>query len=129
MSAPNNSVAGVTEAIQQLKITPDVASERTVETSELIESLVRLSKSSPKLVKRSAHEVKTTELNGTIKTRTIYSWKMNEWKYAVQPSPFPTLARGLFTEQVGEGPQKGMHRVVARGYDKFFNMNEVPWNT
>lgn len=70
---------------------------------------------------------------------------MNEWKYNVQPSPFPTLARGLFTEWVpasskawsdgteevkeGKLDSEGFHRVVARGYDKFFNMNEVRWNT
>lgn len=65
---------------------------------------------------------------------------MNEWKYSASPCPFPTLARGLFTEWMGSGDgtdqlkkgkdeQDGYHRIVARGYDKFFNMNEVRWNT
>lgn len=69
---------------------------------------------------------------------TIRSWKMNEFRYYDVPSPFPTLARGLFTtwvpSQSGEAPavkedegEKGNYRIVARGYDKFFNIGEVPW--
>ena len=58
---------------------------------------------------------------------------MNEFKYYDVPSPFPTLARGLFTTWVGdsvvdaEGEGPGKHTIVARGYDKFFNIGEVPW--
>lgn len=69
---------------------------------------------------------------------------MDEYKYYVVPSPFPTLARGLFSVDVtdkeiekgeegedgneGEGEGK-KYRIVARGYDKFFNIGEVPWTT
>ena len=61
---------------------------------------------------------------------TITRWKLDEYKYNVVPCPFPTLARGLFTTKVGE-PGKGeeTHKIVARGYDKFFNIGEVPWTT
>ncbi|EKM56290.1 uncharacterized protein PHACADRAFT_253339 [Phanerochaete carnosa HHB-10118-sp] len=53
---------------------------------------------------------------------------MNEFKYYDIPSPFPTLARGLFTRDITvDGEEK--HRIVARGYDKFFNIGEVPWTT
>ncbi|KAF8515637.1 RNA ligase-domain-containing protein [Gautieria morchelliformis] len=59
---------------------------------------------------------------------------MNEFKYYEVPSPFPTLARGLFTsydgsdvDAKGEGPSNGKYSIVARGYDKFFNIGEVPW--
>lgn len=60
---------------------------------------------------------------------------MNEFKYYDVPSPFPTLARGLFTRWVSdregekskEGSDSGRHVIVARGYDKFFNIGEVPW--
>lgn len=64
---------------------------------------------------------------------------MNEYKYYQIPSPFPTLARGIFTididdlqgsESTGtktEGDKN--YRIVARGYDKFFNIGEVPWTT
>lgn len=61
------------------------------------------------------------------KDRLITSWKMNEFMYRKADNPFPTLARGLFTEQV-EG-SNGQHedKIVARGYDKFFNIDEVAW--
>lgn len=54
---------------------------------------------------------------------------MNEFKYYDIPSPFPTLARGLFTIEVPESEYGVKHRIVARGYDKFFNIGEVPWTT
>jgi tRNA ligase len=51
---------------------------------------------------------------------------MNEWKYYDIPSPFPTLARGLFSmKEKVDGQSR--YRIVARGYDKFFNIGEVPW--
>lgn len=55
---------------------------------------------------------------------------MNEFKYYDVPSPFPTLARGLFTQEVKDkGSREDEYRIVARGYDKFFNIGEVPWTT
>ena len=60
----------------------------------------------------------------------IQRWKLNEYKYSVVPSPFPTLARGLFPRIVGKaGKDEVVHKIVARGYDKFFNIGEVPWTT
>lgn len=57
---------------------------------------------------------------------------MNEFKYYDIPSPFPTLARGLFTTELPkeneEDPdEEKRYRIVVRGYDKFFNIGEVPW--
>ena len=54
---------------------------------------------------------------------------MNEFKYYVVPSPFPTLARGLFTRELKKdaGSDQPRYQIVARGYDKFFNIGEVPW--
>lgn len=120
-------------ALENLNLSAaQVPSKADVKTSELIESLVQLSKTNSKLVKFTPHEVEYTLPNGKRGTKTVNSWKMNEYKYSVVPSPFPTLARGLFTEFIeatGGKKQGGIHRVVARGYDKFFNMSEVPWNT
>lgn len=48
---------------------------------------------------------------------------MADYAYKRDPCPFPTRARGLFTEKIGEED----YRIVARGYDKFFNVNEVSW--
>jgi tRNA ligase len=91
---------------------------------ELVSALVRISKASPKLIKSSTYQAPADP------SIEIQSWKMNEFKYYDVPSPFPTLARGLFTQAVPTG--KGgevKHRIVARGYDKFFNIGEVPWTT
>ena len=54
-------------------------------------------------------------------------WKMNKHKYYDAPSPFPTLARGLFS--IKEQGDESRYRIIARGYDKFFNIGEVPWTT
>ncbi|THH27521.1 hypothetical protein EUX98_g6660 [Antrodiella citrinella] len=100
----------------------------TDENDELIRELFRISKKSPKLVKWSVHDAPA---DPAIKIR---SWKMNEFKYYDIPSPFPTLARGLFTDEIkldenNDDPRAVKHRIVARGYDKFFNIGEVPWTT
>ncbi|KAJ2306211.1 trna ligase [Coemansia sp. RSA 2704] len=52
--------------------------------------------------------------------RDITSWKSTDYLYKKEPCPLPTQARGLFTCMDG-----GEERIVARGYDKFFNINEV----
>ncbi|KAL1742460.1 RNA ligase-domain-containing protein [Schizophyllum fasciatum] len=92
------------------------------EDSDLIEELLALSKKNRKLVRSSLHDAPA---DPKIKVR---SWKMDEFKYYKIPSPFPTLARGLFS--VDLPPEAGVkHRIVARGYDKFFNIGEVPWTT
>lgn len=92
------------------------------EDHELIESLISLAQKSPRLVRSTEYEAPA---DSRIKIR---SWKMNEFKYYDIPSPFPTLARGLFTQDV-EVERAVKHRIVARGYDKFFNIGEVPWTT
>ncbi|KAF9265691.1 hypothetical protein L218DRAFT_155694 [Marasmius fiardii PR-910] len=100
------------------------------EDSLLIASLHRLAKKSPKLVKPHAY---TAPGDPDI---TVNSWKMNEFKYYDIPSPFPTLARGIFTYQVDKEASEtkelddtNKYRIVIRGYDKFFNIGEVPWTT
>ncbi|KAG8986078.1 hypothetical protein FRB94_008228 [Tulasnella sp. JGI-2019a] len=138
-----SSSTDAAQSIPDLRISP---SQKEEGSSELVKSLIKLSKKSPNLVKAAGHDVKSPDGNETSpRTRRIWSWRMDEWKYSAHPSPFPTLARGLFTEWVPASTEKwsngndqvkggnldsdGFHRVVARGYDKFFNMNEVRWNT
>jgi tRNA ligase len=89
------------------------------EDSLLVADLHRLSRKSSKLVRSSLYSAPACP---DIKVR---SWKMNEFKYYDVPSPFPTLARGIFSTEGEEGKS----RIVARGYDKFFNIGEVPWTT
>ncbi|TFY66796.1 hypothetical protein EVG20_g4297 [Dentipellis fragilis] len=93
--------------------------------SQLIADLRALHKASPKLVRSSTHAAPAAP------EMQIESWKMNEFKYYQVPSPFPTLARGLFSIELpsSDGAAKKKYRIVARGYDKFFNIGEVPWTT
>lgn len=93
------------------------------DSSALTEALYTLSAKNPKLVKSHTYEAPAD------KAIKVTSWKMNEFKYYDVPSPFPTLARGLFTtENTDEADGTDVkYRIVARGYDKFFNIGEVPW--
>jgi tRNA ligase len=95
-----------------------------LEDSQLINDLHQLSKKSPKLVRSTVYSVPSDP------SISVRSWKMNEFKYYDVPSPFPTLARGLFSRELPSGDEfKGeqKYQIVARGYDKFFNIGEVPW--
>lgn len=91
------------------------------EDSALVEELERISKESPKLIRSSEYKAPADP------SIVLKSWKMNEFKYYDIPSPFPTLARGLFTQDIKDASGNVKHRIVARGYDKFFNIGEVPW--
>ncbi|KAG6335866.1 hypothetical protein ID866_3231 [Astraeus odoratus] len=91
------------------------------EDSNLVADLYRLSKKSPKLVRSHTYAAPSDP------TIVVTSWKMNEFKYYDVPSPFPTLARGLFTRELPSEDKEPRYQIVARGYDKFFNIGEVPW--
>ncbi|KNZ51113.1 hypothetical protein VP01_408g2 [Puccinia sorghi] len=77
-----------------------------------------------KLVRSRVYEVQSAHLQALLSVR---SWTMSEHVYRRLPCPFPTMARGLFTR---ENPDRklgeGRHSIVARGYDKFFNIDELP---
>ncbi|KAI1326484.1 tRNA ligase [Xylariaceae sp. FL0255] len=49
----------------------------------------------------------------------VDSWRFQDWDY--KRKDLPTYARGLFTAR---NRQNG-HEIVTRGYDKFFNVDEV----
>jgi tRNA ligase len=95
---------------------------------ELLDSLRQLRESNPKAVKPTVHLYPASIYapedaeSSSSSTRRITSWKMTEHMYFQANNKFPTLARGLFTEEVD-----GEERIVARGYDKFFNTDEVAW--
>ncbi|EST10191.1 hypothetical protein PSEUBRA_000606 [Kalmanozyma brasiliensis GHG001] len=60
----------------------------------------------------------------------LLSWKVSEFAYRKSTSTgseLPTLARGLFTERIDSPSSSSSHRIVVRGYDKFFNLSELPW--
>lgn len=111
----------------------------------LLDSLNRLKINQPKAVSQTVHIYKPStsthnNLDDSSDKRYITSWKMQEHLYRRKDCPFPTLARGLFTatedlslqdlQPRGVSPSnesKKKIRIVARGYDKFFNIGEVPW--
>ncbi|KAJ2799160.1 tRNA ligase, partial [Coemansia helicoidea] len=83
---------------------------------ELLSTMHKLSKESPaskRIVRQTAYE---------FAGQRLVSWKCNEFLYKKDPCPLPTRARGLFT-----GGHEGDETIVARGYDKFFNIGEVAW--
>lgn len=107
----------------------------------LVDSLNRLKLNQPKAVSQTAHVYEPLKLDSAAsqddapKQRIITSWKMQEHLYRRKDCPFPTLARGLFTAtedfSLQDSQERGKNgkqiRIVARGYDKFFNIGEVPW--
>jgi tRNA ligase len=119
-------------------------------TSALLASLYDLRDNNPKAVRATVHHYPTAiyapddkgEGSSSSRDRRITSWKMTEHLYFSASNQFPTLARGLFTEVIEEGdavPEEAAkcegvwsssaqrQRIVARGYDKFFNIDEVDW--
>jgi tRNA ligase len=53
------------------------------------------------------------------KNITVFSWRFQDWDY--KRDDLPTYARGLFTSK----NEKGQPEICIRGYDKFFNTEEV----
>ncbi|OCK83068.1 tRNA ligase-like protein [Lepidopterella palustris CBS 459.81] len=51
--------------------------------------------------------------------RSVDSWRMQDWDY--KKEHLPTYARGLFTYTTLDGKDE----IAVRGYDKFFNYEEV----
>ena len=60
----------------------------------------------------------TFEIEGT-KGLTVDSWRFKDWDY--KRDDLPTYARGLFTYNKKDGSPE----IAIRGYDKFFNVDEV----
>lgn len=76
------------------------------------------------------HSFSTSSAHKGDQTVMLTSWKTQEFAYRKttkvglgQDDELPTLARGLFTMAIGAD----QHRIVVRGYDKFFNEDEMPW--
>ena len=123
-------------------------------TAELVRALKNLRQANPKACRPTVHlypsSIYATEDEGKgegtsqapHRERRITSWKMTEHMYRSVNNQFPTLARGLFLEEVESGDDvpsdalacegtwsegQNRERIVARGYDKFFNIGEVAW--
>ncbi|KAJ1970968.1 trna ligase, partial [Dimargaris verticillata] len=75
-------------------------------------------------IRRTTFQV---DIDGNALEHPISSWHFTEFLYKKSPCPFPTLARGLFTRSMTAAADTSpRYDIVARGYDKFFNVGEVP---
>lgn len=92
------------------------------------EEQLREEKEAKDLVSLLLNEIETENNSKTKHTRKIVntiantnipilSWRFNEWDYYNKKLELPTNARGLFTTTDG--------KIICRGYDKFFNLNEM----
>lgn len=87
-----------------------------IDTKEHVADLISKLEEATKL-KKNGRCLKSTH-SLPIAHEPVQSWKFNEWDYGKeQKIQLPCNARGLFT--IG-------NRIVVRGYDKFFNVNEIP---
>lgn len=80
----------------------------------------------PLPIKGLEYIVPSTENEG--KDRILTSWRIADHAYLKETELLPTRARGLFTETMyNEQGEIVEERIVTRGYDKFFNVDEVSW--
>ncbi|KAF5674310.1 tRNA ligase [Fusarium heterosporum] len=71
--------------------------------------------------KGSGFSVKKTtfDVKGSSDGIQVDSWRLQDWDY--KRRDLPTYARGLFTSRT----RRNEPEIAVRGYDKFFNVNEV----
>lgn len=135
-------MTGTSDQLEESKLEA-VYSRFPADVPGLLNALRKLKADNPKACRSTVHAypsaVYAPEL-GPEGDRKITSWKMTEHMYFKSDNGFPTLARGLFTEEVdsaaaipptarstyGEDSEV-KERIVARGYDKFFNTGEMAW--
>lgn len=93
---------------------PPFKAQEPKEINELISVLNEHTKKGKAFtVRKSEFDVEGTDMK-------INGWKFNDWDY--KKRDLPTEARGLFTYR---DPRTGNYEIVTRGYDKFFNINEI----
>ncbi|CAO1623757.1 unnamed protein product [Parajaminaea phylloscopi] len=97
------------------------------------------------LVRHTQHRVANTTEGTSASPESASSWQITSWKtveFAYRKAAsvgigkdLPTLARGLFTVADDSQPESSadaqrrnvQQRILARGYDKFFNVGEMAW--
>ncbi|KAI9864816.1 MAG: hypothetical protein M1813_002586 [Trichoglossum hirsutum] len=89
------------------------------EVAGLVRGLEVSAKKGPGIQKRPFTCKKTTFAIAGTNGVNVDSWRFNDWDY--KNPDLPTYARGLFTFRT----RTGKPEVAIRGYDKFFNVEEV----
>ena len=106
-------------------IRPPYMDHRNEQVEAFVQALHTASQREKKPLVRSTHFLLPPGDNDPIE-HNILSWKAQEFAYrqfSQDREELPTLARGLFTEKVNGQYE----RIVIRGYDKFFNQDELAW--
>ncbi|KAF4448218.1 hypothetical protein F53441_8379 [Fusarium austroafricanum] len=93
----------------------------TPQDVQAVASVVRALDSARKDKKRGGFSIKKTtfDVKGSSDGIQVDSWRLQDWDY--KRRDLPTYARGLFTTKT----RRKEHEIAVRGYDKFFNVNEV----
>lgn len=88
---------------------------------EVVGQLYRTLENAAKSKKKGPFTVKKTRFDvaSSRDGLTVESWKFGDWEY--KKRDLPTYARGLFTTKT----RKNVPEIAVRGYDKFFNIDEV----
>ncbi|KAL4879476.1 fungal tRNA ligase phosphodiesterase domain-containing protein [Aspergillus karnatakaensis] len=89
------------------------------EVAALVNALETARKENKGVKKSSFRCRKSTFMVGKAGNVSADSWKFMDWDY--KRKDLPTYARGLFTAKRKDGTPE----IVTRGYDKFFNVEEV----
>ena len=85
-----------------------------------VQTLIRNLEGSTKKAKKSFSCKKTSfHVNDSPENLVVHSWRFQDWDY--KRDDLPTYARGLFTGK----NERGQPEIAIRGYDKFFNTEEV----
>lgn len=118
---PNTTFSTILQIITiplTLTYTANMAQQNQHEVRTMLQGLESAKGGAKKAGKKGYSCKKTTyKVNGS--EISVDSWKMGEWDY--KRDDLPTYARGLFTTKNSTGNSE----IVVRGYDKFFNINEV----
>ncbi|KAL4781000.1 fungal tRNA ligase phosphodiesterase domain-containing protein [Aspergillus varians] len=89
------------------------------EVAEMVRALETARKENKGPAKKTFRCRKSTFMVGKAGNISADSWKFMDWDY--KRSDLPTYARGLFTAKRKDGTPE----IITRGYDKFFNVDEV----
>ncbi|KAL3473770.1 tRNA ligase [Aspergillus californicus] len=89
------------------------------EVNQLVRALETARKEDKGVKNKTFRCRKTNFMVGKSGKVGVDSWKFMDWDY--KRSDLPTYARGLFTTK----RKDGTHEIATRGYDKFFNVEEV----
>ncbi|KAJ4033817.1 tRNA ligase [Fusarium oxysporum] len=93
----------------------------TPQDVQAVANVVRALDSARKDKKRGGFAIKKTtfDVKGSADGIQVDSWRLQDWDY--KRRDLPTYARGLFTTKT----RRNEPEIAVRGYDKFFNVNEV----